>query len=118
MSATRKAKPETSSNILRQIMYGRVVNSDFFARNWMGMVLLAFVLLIYISGKYTCQTKMEEIRRLEHKLEVVMAERVSVRSSYMSRIRESAMQQMVDTLHLNLSVQPYPPFVIQPSSDR
>ncbi len=113
MSATRKAKPETSSNILRQIMYGRVVNSDFFARNWMGMVLLAFVLLIYISGKYTCQTKMEEIRRLEHKLEVVMAERVSVRSSYMSRIRESSMQTLVKKMNLGLAVQDQPPYKIE-----
>lgn len=93
-------------------MYGRVVTGDFFARNWIGMLLLAFVLLIYISGKYTCQTKMEEIRRLNHTLEVVSAERVSVRSEYMSRIRESAMQKMVDSLHLNLSVQPYPPYII------
>lgn len=95
-------------------MYGRIVTGDFFARNWIGMMLLAFVLVVYISGKYTCQTKMEEIIDLTHKLEVVKAERVSVRSDYMSRIRESAMQQMVDTLDLNLSVQPYPPFIITP----
>lgn len=118
MATKKTAKTVTSSDLLRQVMYGRIVNGDFFARNWMGMMLLAFVLLIYISGKYTCQLKMEEIRRLEHKLEVVSAERVSVRSAYMSRIRESAMQEMVDTMHLNLSVQPYPPYVITPQTNK
>ncbi len=31
----------------------------------------------------------------------------------MSRIRETSMQQLVDSLHLNLRVQPQPPFTIE-----
>ena len=106
----RKTPAETSGNLLRQILYGRLVSSDFFARNWMAMLLIMFVALVYIGGKYTCQTKMEEIQRLEKEYEIVKAERVRVRSEYMSQIRESSMQTMVDTLHLNLSVQEQPPY--------
>lgn len=108
----KKETNERSGSIMRQLMHGQVVSSDFFARNWVGMALIVFMLLIYIAGKYTCQTKMEEVRKLTHRLEVVKAERVRARSEYMGCIRESAMQQMVDTLHLELSVQEYPPFVV------
>ena len=66
------------------------------------------MVLIYITNRYQCLTRMEEIRRLEQELEVVETERIRVRSTYMSRIRESSMQEMVDTMHLNLRIQDKP----------
>ena len=101
---------QNSSNVLRQVLHGKVVSSDFFARHWM---IMAVVILIYIAGKYTCQTKMEEVRRLDHELEIVKAERVRVKSDYMSRVRESSMQELVDTFHLGLSVAENPPYIIE-----
>ena len=53
---------------------------------------------------------MEHIRALEQELEIVETERIRVKSIYMSRIRESSMQEMVDTMHLNLRVQDQPPY--------
>jgi len=105
-------KKETSGNMLRQLMYGQVVSSDFFARNWIAMLLVVIMILVYIAGKYTCQTKMEQVRKLTSKLETVRAERIRAKSEYMGKIRESAMQEMVDTLHLGLRVQENPPYVI------
>lgn len=77
------------------------------------MAVVMFLILIYIAGKYTCQTKMEEVRRLDRELEIVRAERVRVKSDYMSRVRESSMQQLVDTFHLGLSVAENPPYIIE-----
>jgi hypothetical protein len=104
---------QNSSNVLRQVLHGQVVSSDFFARHWMIMAVVMFLILIYIAGKYTCQTKMEEVRRLDRELEIVRAERVRVKSDYMSRVRESSMQQLVDTFHLGLSVAENPPYIIE-----
>ena len=56
---------------------------------------------------------MEEVRRLDHELEIVKAERVRVKSDYMSRVRESSMQELVDTFHLGLSVAENPPYIIE-----
>lgn len=99
--------------MLRQVMFGQIVSSDFFARNWVAMMLIVMMILVYIAGKYTCQTKMEQVRRLTSELETVRAERIRAKSEYMGKIRESAMQQMVDTLHLGLKIQEFPPFVIE-----
>lgn len=102
----------SSGSMLRQLMYGQIVSSDFFARNWMALLLVVVMVLVYIAGKYTCQTKMEQVRSLQRELETVKTERIRVRSDYMGKIRESAMQQMVDTLHLGLSVREYPPYIV------
>ena len=66
--------------------------------------------MVYITNRYQCLTRMEEIRKLEHELEIVQTERIRERSEYMSRIRESSMQELVDTMHLNLRIQDKPPY--------
>lgn len=78
--------------------------------------MLIVMILIYITNKYQCQTRMEEIRKLTRQLEVVETERVRVRSEYMSRTRESAMQELVDTMHLGLRVQERPPYHLSKQS--
>ena len=100
----------THTNIFIRILRGQIISSDFFARHWPWCVLAVVVLLTYITTKYECQTKMEEIRRLGRELEVVKTERIREKSQYMSRTRESSMNELVDSNHLDLRVQETPPF--------
>lgn len=111
---TQQSNPEKSGSIMRRLLYGQVVSSDLFARNWLAMVLGVFMVLAYISGKYSCQTKMEEVDRLSKELSITKAELVRCRSRYMGRIRESSMQAMVDSLQLDLRVQENPPYRLSP----
>lgn len=114
MSSDEKNKHRKhKGNPVSRFFRGQLISSDFFARNWLWILATIIVILVYITNKYNCQTKMEEIRRLDRELEVVKTERVRVRSRYMSRIRESAMHQLVDSLHLNLKTQERPPFKIK-----
>ena len=92
---------------------GQVLSLDFFARNWLPVMVLVLLALVNIAGKYLCQTRMEQIRRLEHELEVVKAESVRVRSVYMGRTCESSMKELVDSMHLGLSVADCPPFKVE-----
>ena len=108
--AAGKSKKIKDDNLLVKLINGRLLSSDFFARHLKSVLLAILMVLIYITNRYQCLTRMEEIRRLEQELEVVETERIRVRSTYMSRIRESSMQEMVDTMHLNLRVQDQPPY--------
>ena len=108
--AAGKSKKIKDDNLLVKLINGRLLSSDFFARHWKSVLLAILMVLIYITNRYQCLTRMEEIRRLEQELEVVETERIRVRSTYMSRIRESSMQEMVDTMHLNLRIQDKPPY--------
>lgn len=102
----------SAMSMFGRIFRGQIVSSDFFARYWYVVLIAVCLPMVYITTKYECQTNMEEIRRLEHELEIVKTERIRARSLYMSRTRESSMNQLVDSLHLNLRVQETPPFKI------
>ena len=111
--ARKPAKPQSRPSILKSIFMGQVISSDFFARHWLPVVICTMVVLIYITTKYTCQTNMEKIAALEKRLEVVTNEKDRERSRFMGRIRETSMQHLVDSLGLNLHVQPQPPYQIK-----
>jgi len=102
---------------LRALIHGQIVSSDFFAKHWLPIVVTVAVIMAYITSKYICQTRMEQINRLNQQLEIVKAERVRVRSLYMGRTCESAMQHLVDSLIPGLSVQERPPFKIEDKID-
>lgn len=93
-------------------LHGRVISIDFFRRNWLVVLAAVLMLMVYITNRYKCQTQMESIRTLERELEVAKTERIRAKSAYMSRIRESSMQHMVDSLRLGITVQDQPPFRI------
>ncbi len=108
----KEKKQKKNDNLLRRALYGRLLSTEFFVRHWVTIALLMAMIIIYITNKYECQTSMETIQRLERELEIVKTERVRERSIYMSRIRESAMQELVESMKLNLQVQERPPFKI------
>ena len=97
-------------SIWRGALHGRVLSLDFMRRNWLLVLAVTTMLMIYITSRYTCQTQMERIRTLERELEVAKTERVRAKSAYMSKIRESSIQEMVDSLGLGITVQEQPPY--------
>lgn len=98
------------TSIVRSAINGRMLSLDFFSRHWLWVLMVVVMLMIYITSRYTCQTQMEDIQRLTRELEVAKTERVREKSIYMSRIRESQMQRMVDSMRLGLTVQEQPPY--------
>lgn len=105
----QKPAPRRSS-LLGRMFRGQVISSDFFARHWLPTLVVCLVIMVYITTKYYCQTSMERIAKLTTELEVVENEKSHERSAYMGRIRETSMQRMVDSLGLDLRVQPQPPY--------
>ena len=95
---------------VRSILSGGVLNSDFFYRHKLKFFLLLTVIMFFISTKYQCQTGMETIRKLEKKVAVVKAETVREKALYMSRVRESSIAAIADTVCPGLQVQPQPTF--------
>lgn len=102
---------------LRKILFGGVISSDFFYRHKFKLFIMLVLVMFYISTKYQCQTGMETIRDLKAKLDVVKTESIRERSTYMSRIRESSMTRMADSIQPGLAVQTQPPYVITVDDD-
>ncbi|MDE6113714.1 hypothetical protein E4T81_08385 [Barnesiella sp. WM24] len=108
--AQQATKKKSDDNFLKKLIFGRILSLDFFKKHWVSVFVVVMAILIYITNRYQCLTRMEDIRKLEQELEIVETERIRERSSYMSRIRESSMQEMVDTMRLNLKIQDQPPY--------
>jgi hypothetical protein len=109
----KKTTSNTSNNLLLSLIHGRLLSIDYILKNWVYVLLGVGMIMVYITNRYQCLTLMEEIRRLEHRLEVVQTERIRERSEYMSRIRESSMQELVDSMRLDLHVQDKPPYLLE-----
>ena len=109
---SKKKNKKTIRNGIFTMLSGRVVSLDFFMRHKLMIFLGMALLIFYISTKYECQTGMESIRKLENRLEVVKTESIRERSVYMSRIRESSMAALADSVHPGLTIRPTPPFVL------
>lgn len=109
-SAQHKHHGFSPLNALSRTLHGQIISSDFFARNWLTILVGVIVLMVYITNKYNCQTSMEEIKRLEQKLEVARTEAMRERAEYMTKLTERAMQSRLDSLGLPLRVQDQPPF--------
>lgn len=93
-----------------RLIEGRLVSGAFFARHWLQVFVILAMVLVYITNRYSCQRSMEEIRRLNNRLDIVQTESYRVRGEYMGRIRESQMRRTLDSLGLNLAVQSRPPY--------
>ncbi len=105
-------KKRRLDTVLSKTVQGKVLSMDFFAKHWLKLIIVLSMLFIYISDRYKCLTLMEDVNKLEQTLEILKTERIRVKSSYMSKIRETSISEMVEEMNLNLSVQERPPFKI------
>lgn len=108
----KKSLKKAPKRFLTTTLRGRLVSSDFFARHKFKILVAVALFMIYISTKYQCMTGMETISRLEQQVDVVKTERIQEKARYMSRIRESAMAQLADSIHPGLKVRSQPPYVL------
>ena len=115
-SSRRQQRPEPSRSRgkgwVRRIAHGRMVSSKFFKRHLFITGMIVFLSIGLISVRFDCANKMENIGKLNRRIEHMRTLKQTERSRYMTLTRESAMQRMVDTLHLGLAVKDRPPYVM------
>ena len=117
MHTPANTRPTASASPLKRglragknVIHGRIISLDFFSRHWVGVAIGVLLLVWYITNKYECRTSMERVQSLERQLEIVRGDYVNEHSTYMSRIREGAMEELARKNNLNLRVHDEPPF--------
>lgn len=113
----KKKSTATTGEEVRQwslkLFLGDLISSKFFSRHKFTIIGIVVLLILYISFQYECKTRMETIDNLNKELAIVRSESIRQKSAYHSHIRESVMQELVDSMGLGLKVQDQPPFKIQ-----
>lgn len=105
-------KSITPRRTLFSLLSGGLIDAGFFRKHKLQIFALVVLIMWYIATKYECMTGMENIQKLEKELDVVKTERIRQSSRYMSRIRESSMAGIADSIRPGLRVQQQPPYVI------
>ena len=100
--------------ILRRTLQGRVfLTLDFFKRYWFYILAATIMMLMYISNKYVCQSSLAQLGELKTDLNNAKTDCVDASSKYNSRILESNMKALVDTMHLDITVPDQPPYKLE-----
>ncbi|MBR1804036.1 MAG: hypothetical protein IJ775_03915, partial [Muribaculaceae bacterium] len=83
-----------------------------FRRNFLFIIFITGLLLMYIGNKFECQSKMQEVMALRTELENAKTDCVNASAKYNSMIRESQMKAYVDTMHIDLTNPECPPYYL------
>lgn len=89
---------------------GRFLSLQFFKENFIYIIAVIIMMLMYISNKYTCQSYQQEVINLKRDLENAKTDWVNSSAKYNSMIRESHMKAYVDTMHIDLCAPEQPPY--------
>lgn len=98
------------SGMLTDVVQGRMfLTFDFFKRNWIYVVAVTLMMLMYISNKFVCLRSRAQIESLKEDLNNAKTFCVDMSARYNSRIRETQMQALIDTMHIDLEAPDKPP---------
>lgn len=113
----QKKKKKWSAVWMREMRYGEAVPVDFFTQNAWILIILLVAILSLIGLRFKTKTKMEEIKRLDHQLELSESAKLQEKAEYMSLIRETEMRRLVNEKNLGLVFQEQPPYEIELSNN-
>lgn len=101
----------------KNIFSGRVVSIDFILHRWKTLLVIFFLLMFYISNRYSCQQKIAEIGELRKEVEEIGYKSLNMFSRLKNLQREETVLKMVQDNGINLIYPETPPYVITYKED-
>ncbi len=95
---------------LKGILQGRVISTEWIFKHWKRILIVAILIIIYISNRYTCQMKISEIGSLQRELANIRYEALTISSELMGNSRQSQVKEMIKEKGLNLEESKQPPY--------
>ena len=89
-------------NWLSTIFSGGFLTEDFVIRQSKLLILIAFLILVFISNRYSCIKKLTEIENLKTELENVKYENLILSTELTSNSRQSQIEEMLATRGVGL----------------
>ena len=110
-NSNQKKRTSKAGAAMGGLLMGRsFLSLDFFRRNFLFIIFITGLMLMYIGNKFECQSKMQEVMSLRTELDNAKTDCVNASARYNSMIRESQMKAYVDTMHIDLSNPERPPY--------
>ncbi|MCP9610751.1 FtsL-like putative cell division protein [Coprobacter tertius] len=122
--STKEQKQETPEPEIREkfriksLFQGRFISNDFLIRQWKNILLIVFLILVYISNRYTCQQKIAEIGSLQKQLTDIRYEALTLSSELMGSSRQSQVKKLIETKGIPLEEAKQPPYKLMKKSEK
>lgn len=97
---------------IMHVLGGTILTEDFFLKNTRFMLVVFVILVLYISNRYSCISKMGEIESLKRELKDVKYESLTISSDLTSVSRQTQVQSLVDKNNLELKTPSVPAYKV------
>jgi hypothetical protein len=108
---------DIKSSTIRDIINGNFLTKKFFQKQYILLLMIAFLLFMYIDNRYYCETQMIKVIEMKKKIQDVKYESLTISAELMELNRQSNIQNMVKEKGLNLVETNIPPVVIKDSTE-
>jgi cell division protein FtsL len=105
-----------AKDVKKKIMYilgGTVLTEDFFWKNARFIITVCFIIVFYISNRYSCIEKMAKIETLQRELKDAKYESLTISADLMGLSRESRVEGMVQKSGVDLKQTTTPVYKIK-----
>jgi predicted membrane protein len=107
ISEGKKARKKEKSSFLK-ILTGDILTEDFVIKQSKMVLWIVFLILIFISNRYSCVKKLAEIQELNMELKHLKYENLLISTDLTIRSRRSQVEDLLKTKELNLSASKTP----------
>ena len=106
----KKKKKKKKATWMQDIYYGRALSAELFRSNAWFLIAFVAVVLALMGLRYDTKTKMKEIKRLTTELERAESSKLQEKAAYMSLIRETEMERLIQEKGMRLEHREAPPY--------
>ncbi len=111
--ATEEDSPQSAGYTLRKILGGDFLTAEVMRRQIGVIILIAFMTMIYVSNRYSCQQDLLEIVKLEKELTDAKYKALASSSELTEMCRESNVLEMLkNNKDSVLKIPNQPPYII------
>lgn len=103
-------------NIKKNVMHvvgGTILTEDFFLKNTRFMLVAFVIIVLYISNRYSCISKLAEIESLRKELQDAKYESLTISSELVGISRQSQVQRLLEKNNADLITPTEPVYKIK-----
>jgi len=102
-------------DVKRNIMHvlsGTILTEDFFVKNTRFILAVFIIMVLYISNRYSCISKMAEIESLKRELKDAKYESLTISAELTGISRQTQVKELIRKNNLDLEIPTEPSYLV------
>jgi cell division protein FtsL len=106
-------KVKDVKNRVMRVLSGAILTEGFFVENIRFFVVIIIIVILYISNRYSCISKMAEIETLKTELKDAKYESLTISSQLTGMSRQGQVRSLIEKNGLDLNVPTEPAYKVE-----